>query len=260
MFHCGVIGSPVGHSLSPRLHAAALELIGLQGVSSAVEDDGTDQDRLLSVVRNFDALSVTFPLKEIMFQLCHETDELSRKIGAVNSLRFIDGQIVGRNTDGEGFCRAITNELDVDLRDAAVTIIGAGGAARSVITSLLDRGVGSIDVILRDNRGQLNQFGEDSRVQGTLVSTNYADLVINATPVSLTGNSGQLAPVVSNGDTAFVDLSYEPAETPWMAQQRAISSRVTNGRLMLVWQAKLQIDWWLNADVPISVLRQAVAL
>jgi shikimate dehydrogenase len=258
VFRCGVIGSPVSHSLSPRLQMAALEFLGLEGASSAVEDDGSDRDRLLSAVRSFDALSVTYPLKDVLFRACDETDEIAKSIGAVNTIRSVGSKIIGRNVDGEGFFRAITSELDVDIRDAAVTVIGAGGAARSIIASLLDRGVGTIDVLLRSDRGQLAPFNGDSRVRGTLASTDYADLVINATPVSLNGNSEPLLPVVSDSHTAFVDLSYEPAETMWMIQQRNVSPRVANGRLMLIWQAKLQLDWWFDTDVPITLLQQAV--
>ena len=259
MFRCGVIGSPVGHSLSPRLHMAALESLGKTGQSHRVDDDGTDLVRLKSTAQEFDALSVTFPLKERMFDLCDETDEMSHRVGAVNSVRNVDGRLIGRNVDGEGFYRAIVSELDVDVRDANVAIIGAGGAARSIIASLLGRGVGRIDVLLRTDRGQLSVFADDERVRGASISTCEADLVVNATPVSLTGDSAALPAVKSGSQSAFIDLSYEPAETPWMAEQRTVSTRVTNGKMMLVWQAKLQLDWWLDADIPIKVLREAVA-
>jgi len=259
MFRCGVIGSPVGHSLSPQLHLAALNFLEMDGESVRVDDDGIDEMRLVSSVRSFDALSVTFPLKEQMFRICDEVDELSRQIGAVNSVRNRDGRIVGRNVDGEGFCRAVVSELDVDVRDANVTIIGGGGAARSIIASLLGRGVGRIDVLLRNDRGQLASFAHDDRVQASTHSSNEADLVINATPVSLTGNSVSLPDVATGRQAAFIDLSYEPAETAWMAEQREVSVRVANGLMMLVWQAKLQLDWWFDADIPLSVLRESVA-
>ena len=259
MFRCGVIGSPVAHSLSPELHMAAMNFLAVGGESVRVDDHGNHESRLVSSVRSFDALSVTFPLKEQMFRICDEVDEIARQIGAVNSVRNLDGRLVGRNVDGEGFCRAIVSELDVDIRDANVAIIGAGGAARSIIASLLSRGVGRIDVLLRNDRGQLAPFAQDDRVQGASRSTIEADLVINATPVSLTGDSASLPDVVAGSQSAFVDLSYEPAETAWMAEQREKSSRVTNGLMMLVWQAKLQVDWWFEADIPLSVLREAAA-
>jgi shikimate dehydrogenase len=259
MFRCGVIGSPVGHSLSPRLHMAAMNHLAIFGESVIVEDDGNNPDRLTSTTHDFDALSVTFPLKDRMYELCDEVDDLARQVGAVNSVRCVDTRIVGRNVDGEGFCRAIISELDVDVRDASVTVIGAGGAARSIIASLLSRGVGRIDVLLRSDRGQLSIFGSDERVRGVSISSYEADLVINATPVSLTGDSSELPAVAAGSQSAFIDLSYEPAETAWMAEQRLISSRVANGKMMLVWQAKLQLDWWFDADIPISVLREAVA-
>lgn len=259
MFRCGVIGSPVGHSLSPRLHMAALNHLEISGESATIDEDGTHLDRLSSIVHGFDALSVTFPLKDRMYRLCDEVDEIARQVGAVNSVRIVDARIVGRNVDGEGFCRAIASELDVDVRDASVTVIGAGGAARSIISSLLHRGVGRIEVLLRTNRGQLSIFGDDDRVRGVSVSSHEADLVVNATPVSLTGDSSALPTVATGSQAAFIDLSYEPVETAWMAEQRLKSTRVANGKMMLVWQAKSQLDWWFGADIPISVLRDAVA-
>jgi len=238
---------------------AALNHLAISGESVIVDDDGTDLNRLSTTAHGFDALSVTFPLKDRMYGLCDEVDDLARQVGAVNSIRCVNTRIVGRNVDGEGFCRAIISELDVDVRDASVTVIGAGGAARSIIASLLSRGVGRIDVLLRSDRGQLSIFGSDDRVRGVAVSSHEADLVVNATPVSLTGDSSALPTVAVGSQTAFIDLSYEPAETAWMAEQRLISSRVANGKMMLVWQAKLQLDWWFDADIPISVLREAVA-
>jgi shikimate 5-dehydrogenase len=65
--------------------------------------------------------------------------------------------------------------------------------------------------------------------------------------------------VAAGSQSAFIDLSYEPSETAWMAEQRLISARVANGEMMLVWQAKLQLDWWFDADIPISALRDVVA-
>jgi shikimate dehydrogenase len=237
---------------------AALHHLAQSGESVIIDDDGTDLTRLSSTVHGFNALSVTFPLKDCMYGLCDEVDDLARQVGAVNSVRIVDARIMGRNVDGEGFYRAIVSELDVDIRDASVTVIGAGGAARSIIASLLSRGVGRIDVLLRTDRGQLSMFGADDRVRGVSVSSYEADLVVNATPVSLTGDTAPLPTVTTGSQTAFIDLSYEPAETAWMTEQRLISSRVANGKMMLVWQAKLQLDWWFDTDIPISVLREAV--
>jgi shikimate dehydrogenase len=238
---------------------AAINFLGKSGESRRIEDDGSDEKRLISSLQSFDALSVTFPLKERIFTLCDDVDSVAQHVGAVNSVQIMDHKVVGRNVDGEGFYRAIVSELDVDVRDAMITIIGAGGAARSIIASLLNRGVGRIDVFLRSDRGQLSPFSGDPRVRAVSSSTGQSDLVVNATPVSLTGDSSVLPDVQSGAETAFIDLSYEPAETVWMAQCREESSRVANGKMMLVWQAKLQLDWWLGADIPISVLREAVS-
>ena len=258
MFRSGVIGDPVEHSLSPRLHEAAFAYLGLDGSSERIVNDGRDVPSLRSVVGAFDALSVTFPLKEVLFTLCDEHDDLAKRIGAVNSVRRQGVHLVGRNVDGEGFYRAAVDELDFDARDAGVVVLGAGGAARSVVAALLTHGVGRIDVVMRENRGQLDCFSGDDRVRGVPLSVIAADLIVNATPVSLTGERLARDLFMAEEDAAFIDLSYVPAETSWMSEMRSVSTRVANGKAMLIWQAKLQLDWWFEADIPVSLLREAV--
>jgi shikimate dehydrogenase len=174
-------------------------------------------------------------------------------------MRRVDGCWEGRNVDGAGFVRAAIADLDVDFRNARVTMFGAGAAARSVLDAVLQQGVDSVAVVTRrpvDVTGW--PMLSDSRVTLTQHVTTSSDVVINATPVSLTG--GTTLPKVPAYDyTAFIDLVYVPTETPWMREMREVSTRVANGLGMLLWQAKLQLDWWFNADVPISVLKAAVA-
>jgi shikimate dehydrogenase len=233
--------------------------LGIEGMSARLEADDMNRETVVALMESFNALSVTFPLKESMFDLCDIRDDVSLQIGAVNSVYLIDGQMIGRNVDGEGFYRAAVEELDFDSRDANVVVLGAGGAARSVIAALLQHGVGRVDVVMREDRGQLAPFIGDDRVSGVSRSEMSADLIINATPVSLTGGTLDSAIYVPSSSASCVDLSYQPAETEWMKEMRQISPRVVNGKSMLLWQAKLQLDWWFDADIPISVLREAVA-
>ena len=258
MFRGGVIGSPVQHSLSPALHRAAFDYLGIEGTSLPIDTAGESPEAVAVLLRNYDALSVTFPLKEAAFELCDNVDEIARTVGAVNTVRYFDGELLGRNVDGEGFYRAIVDELDVDVRDANVTVLGAGGAARSIVEALLRHGAGAIDLLVRQDRGQGGWFNDD-RVRITTSSEMVAELVINATPTSLTNQTLELPDVTGAHEAAYVDLTYSPAVTPWMLERARSSERVANGLGMLIWQAKLQLEWWRNADIPVEVLKSAVS-
>lgn len=256
MFRAGVIGSPVAHSLSPALHRAAFEFLDIDGDSRPFEVTADDVTSLMQALER-DALSVTTPLKEIVGRYCTMSNTAER-VGAVNSVRRDGDVLLGENFDGEGFHKAIVHELDVDVRNELACVYGAGPAARSIVDALLRHGVGGVEVVVRRDVS-LPALEGDGRVRITRVPSIPADLVVNATSVGFSAGPSSLPPVPTYDHTAFVDVVYSPAETSWMAEMRSTSNRVANGLQMLVWQAKLQLEWWFGQEIPIGLLNEAVA-
>lgn len=255
MFRAGVVGSPVGHSLSPTLHAAAFSHLGISGESERL-DVGVDDEAGLRDALTRNALSVTTPLKEIMGRYC-TMSETAVSVGAVNSVRWVDNVLEGENFDGEGFHRAIVHELDVDVRNEIACVYGAGPAARAIIDALLRHGVGGVEVVVR-REVSLPHLERDGRVRITLEPSIRADIVVNATSMGLSRGPNTLPSVPTYPHTAFIDVVYSPAETKWMTEMRGASTRVANGLQMLIWQAKLQMEWWFGREIPIAVLQEAV--
>ena len=256
MFRAGVVGSPVAHSLSPVLHQAAFEYLGIRGESRRFDVGADDVTGLLQALER-DALSITTPLKEVVGRYC-TMSETAERVGAVNSVRRSGGLLLGENFDGEGFHRAIVHELDVDVRNELVCVYGAGPAARSIIDAFLRHGAGGVEVVTRRDVS-LPALERDGRVRITRIPTIAADIVVNATSVGFSDGPSELPPVPTYPHTAFIDVVYAPAETNWMAEMRTKSSRVANGLQMLIWQAKLQLEWWFEKEIPITVLQDAVA-
>lgn len=255
MFRSGVIGSPVAHSLSPRLHEAAFHYLGIEGTSQPFEVTPSDTESIYRAT-TLDAFSITTPMKEVMLSYCEPTPR-ALSIGAVNSIRRKDDGLEGDNFDGEGFHRAIVHQLDVDIRNEIACVYGSGPAARSIVESLLRHGAGGVEVIVRRDIPSHEVFS-DARVKVSHQPSVTADLVVNATTVGLTGEAHNLPPAVVAEHTAYVDVAYFPSETAWMQEMRQSSNRVANGLQMLLWQAKLQIEWWFNTNLPIEIFLKAV--
>jgi shikimate dehydrogenase len=255
MFRAGVVGSPVAHSLSPLLHQVAFDYLDVRGESRRFDVGFDDVTGLLQALER-DALSVTTPLKEVVGRYC-TMSETSKRVGAVNSVRRVGDHLEGENFDGEGFHRAIMHELDVDVRNELICVYGAGPAARAIVDALLRHGAGGIEVVVRRDIS-LEALERDGRVRVTQTPTIAADVVVNATSVGFHEGPSSLPPVPTFDHTAFIDVVYAPAETNWMSEMRANSNRVANGLQMLIWQAKLQLEWWFDREIPVSILQDAI--
>ncbi|MHB8333400.1 MAG: shikimate dehydrogenase family protein [Acidimicrobiales bacterium] len=243
----GVIGSPIAHSLSPQLHEAGMALAGVAGTSTRFEVASGDLARVAGLLRDYDALSVTMPLKTQVVELCDVLDETAGRVGAVNSLLVRDGRVEGANTDGLGFVDALVGELGFHAKGRAVVLLGAGGAARAIVDALAASGARRVDVVGRSAASVQALAAAYSVVHEGVSGDEPADLVVNTTPVS-----GRViaAPVATKPAAVAVDITYEPRVSPWLAQYEESGCRVVNGLAMLAYQAARQLSWWF--DVPID--------
>jgi shikimate dehydrogenase len=266
----GVMGWPVGHSRSPRLHGFWLERYGVDGAYVPL---AVPPGRLVEAVRALPALgfrgcNVTVPHKEAALMAVDRVDDTARRMGAVNTIVVAeDGTLEGRNTDGFGFLANLrAGAPDWHGDDGPAVVIGAGGAARAVVTSLLDAGAPEVVLINRtasravqlasDVGGAIRVAGWDDR-HAALAG---AALLVNTTTLGMRGEAPLDLALDRLSATAVVtDIVYVPLETPLLAMARARGHRVVDGLGMLLHQARPGFAAWFGVEPVVDdALRQFV--
>ena len=254
--HYAVFGTPIAHSLSPRIHSAFAKQTGIALDYAAIEAGPTDFDALLTAFaeKGGQGANVTLPLKEHAFRLCRDASPRARRAGAANTLiRDIDGDgWRGDNTDGVGLVRDLTERHGLDLRARRVLLLGAGGGARGIAPTLLDAGIDSLYIVNRtaSNADALaDALGDPARVHARylddLPSLGEFDLIINATSATRGGELPHLPMSMVGRRTAAVDLSYGEAAIPFLAWARASGCHdAIDGLGMLVEQAAESFELW----------------
>lgn len=259
-----VIGSPVTHSLSPLLHNAAFNSLGMDWEYLALEITESELDEVLAQMRsgNLGGLSVTMPLKTRVASLVDECTSTAEKLSAVNCVVANEKGLIGHNTDGDGFLNGLIHEAQFDPKGKKVAVIGAGGAARAVIEALARSGAASIMVVNRTPakaESAADLAGEVGAV-GTLKDISGADLVVNATSIGMKDSQVDIPCSVDllHSSQLVVDLIYHPLETRWisLAKQKGIDSY--NGVSMLLFQAAEAFTLWTGEEAPISIMQEAI--
>jgi shikimate dehydrogenase len=254
-----VIGDPISHSLSPVIFNAAFEAAGLDWVFVAHQVPAGETARALDGVRamGIAGLSVTMPHKDAAFAAVDEVTAEARVLGAVNCVENRDGYLVGHNTDGAGLIAALAAE-GVPVDGQRCVVLGAGGAARSVIAALARAG-SEVTVVNRSAdraRAAAALAGERGRV-GEQADVASASIVVNATSVGM-GGEGLVVPAdLLSPAQAVVDLVYHPVETPLLTAARARGARAIDGVGMLVHQGALAFRLWTGVEPPIEVMNGA---
>ncbi|HEY2931375.1 MAG TPA: type I 3-dehydroquinate dehydratase [Acidobacteriota bacterium] len=237
-----VIGNPIGHSLSPSFHNAAYSSLGLDAVYVSIRVDDLSCYLRLASELNIAGWSVTIPWKSEMAQACRLQDAASRESGAVNTVMPDGRRLLGWNTDWHGFLQPLRTRLA--LKDAGVTVIGAGGAARSAVAAL--RSEGARVTVLARRAEALAQFERDFSVKTRLLneaSGVAGDLIVNATPVGmapLENKSPIPASCLQNFRIAY-DLVYNPRKTLFLCKAAEMGLQTISGWEMFVHQAAEQV-------------------
>ncbi len=249
-----VFGHPIGHSKSPRIHAAFARATGQDISYGAIEPALGDFAGALQAFRDAGGrgANVTAPFKLDAFAAADACSERARAAGAVNALKFEDGRIWAENFDGVGLVRDIEVNLDAPLAGRRVLLLGAGGAARGAAPAILARRPKQLTVANRD-LGKAAQLVEAFARLGPIGSCGYADLaelapfdvVLNSTSASWSG----VAPPAPSRSFARGGLAYElvygKGLTPFLAQARAAGAgRLADGVGMLIEQAAEAFAWW----------------
>jgi shikimate dehydrogenase len=259
IWRLGVVGSPVSQSLSPQLHEAGLRLAGLEGSSRRVEVPLEDAALLSTLLdEEFDALSVTSPLKNAAARLCDQLSEVANRTQSVNSLLRRDGVVMGASTDGDGFVDALNAAFGEAVENAHAVVLGAGGAASSILDALIARGAASVVVHGRNEQKVEDLTGRYPNAYSASLVYRPVDLIVNTIPVA--GRDAEAAVLQGvHPETVAVDITYDPAESEWRSRYGAAGCRTMNGLPMLAYQAARQMRWWWDVDVSGAALLEALS-
>ncbi len=253
----GVAGQPVAHSLSPRLHEAGLVLVRLDGSSRRLELGHDDAPRIREVMADFDALSITMPLKGLVGDYCDEVDEVATRTGSVNTLWWDGTRLRGASTDGAGLLDALTAQFAFDPDGAHAVVLGAGGAARAIVDALVGAGVSTVVVHGRTTANVEAITSRYANVFDFSLTLRPVDLIVNTVPVS--GRIHEVAVRQGVGEhTLAVDIAYDPVMTPWRDLHRQHGCASTNGLSMLAYQAARQMRLWWGVDVDGAALMEGL--
>lgn len=256
-----VIGDPVLHSKSPIIHASMLATLGLDIPYTAKVVHRGELPQYLTWAREngVTGFNATMPHKEDLLPLLDEIDPLARSIGAVNTVCLRDGKWVGFNTDGGGAVAALRDGLGVDPAGLTVTLLGAGGAAKAVALALSQAGAARVFVCNRtlargsalcahDPLGRLSPAAFDPDTLSALAGQSR--LLVNCTNLGMEGCPHQFEDFgfldALPPDAGVFDLIYHPAETELLSQARRRGLNTLNGLPMLVGQAVLALEHFLN--------------
>lgn len=252
----GITGAPLGHSASPAMHNAAFDALGIDAIYVSFQT--ADADELLAVADAFGVtgLSVTAPLKPALFPHAVERDELSERIGVVNTLRRRADGWAARNFDASGFLAPLKRR-GRSLEGARAVILGAGGTARTVAWALGREGA-RVEVSARRAERAAAVAAEFGATAVAWPPVSGWDLLVNTTPVG-TWPAVDAAPVdreLVRGRMVY-DLIYNPRETQLLAWARAAGAETIGGLEMLVGQACHQFEWWTGRPAPADVMADA---
>ncbi len=267
---CGVLGNPIEHSLSPAIHNAAFQHLGMDFVYLAflVEEikDAVSGIRALGNLRGF---SVTIPHKVSVIPFLDDVDPTARHIGAINTIVKDHGRLKGYNTDASGALRAL-RESGVSLERENILILGSGGAARAIAFGLaMEADIAHLTVLGIDEQERTGLVKDlidrtkvevsEGRCQPERVeeALHAASLLIHLTPVGMTPNVGGtcIPKEFLDPHLSVMDVVYNPLETRLLREAREAGCRTIQGIEMFLYQAVAQFELWTGCSAPTQVMR-----
>ena len=270
----GIIGYPIGHSISPRFQQAALDFCGIDAEYRAYPVAPEDVGKFVAGLRQPGILgiNVTVPHKEAVIPFLDEIDDWATEAGAVNTIVNRQGRLTGHNTDGYGFLRALQQGGSFQPRGRRTLILGAGGAARGVVLALAREGVGYLTIANRtpERAESLAQLARGRGITAQAIPLSGADLaeaaasaelIVNCTTIGMTHGPGAAdspLPRQAIPPTALVyDLVYNPLETRLLREAAQIGAAALGGIQMLVYQGAASFELWHEQPAPVAVMLEA---
>ena len=270
----GIIGYPIGHSISPLFQQAGLDHLGIDATYEKWEVTPEGVGDFVAGLRAPGTLgiNITVPHKQAVIPFLDEVDEWATAAGAVNTIVNHDGHLTGHNTDGPGFLRALLVETGYDPSRTRALILGAGGAARGILLALIRGGVDSLVIANRtlERAETLAQLASDNGVGSEAISLSgdalteaaaSANLIVNCTTMGMSHGPDEHGSPISAAQipaTATVnDVVYTPLLTPILKEAAAAGATALGGLHMLVYQGVLSFQMWTGVDAPVDVMLAA---
>ncbi len=268
---CAIIGDPVEHSLSPIMHNAAFEELGLNLVYITFEVNSRNLKRAILGARSLGilGLNITMPHKNAAIKYLDELDAVAKAINAVNTVVNQQGTLIGYNTDGAGVIRAL-KENHVYPLDKKLVLLGAGGAAKAIAYQVSQE-VKELVILNRtlDKAKKLTEMLKNSgiKIKNQILSSNVlkkelstADILINATSVGMSPNINR-SPVPSEylrSDLDVMDIIYNPIKTKLLEDAKIVGAKIVTGIDMLIYQGAVAFEIWTSCPAPIDVMKNAI--
>jgi len=271
----GIFGHPVKHSLSPDMHNSGFNELGLDSVYVAFDIEPENIGEATNSIRTMGikGINITIPHKQTIIPFLDEVSPDATLTGAVNTVKNENGRLSGFNTDVGGFLRAIREDLDFTPEGKTLFLIGAGGAARAVLSAFCMNGgaVVYISDILKDKASELaDQFKanfenirfETIEMEDKVILAekfSEADILVNASPAGMDGVGSHDIPLASLKKSAVVyDLVYKPQNTKLLTDARELGHKASGGLTMLLYQGAESFEIWTGVTAPVAVMRKAL--
>ncbi|PKR49974.1 shikimate dehydrogenase [Thalassospira povalilytica] len=260
----GVMGWPVSHSKSPRLHGYWLAKYGIDGSYMPLPVEPENFQAALISLRNlgFSGVNVTIPQKEMAMPECDELSDRARRIGAVNTVTFAkDGRLLGDNTDGFGFIENLRQEApDIDFTFGPAVVLGAGGASRAILVALLDEGSPEIRIANRTRARAEDLVREFNDPRLTVIdwpvspdALSDVSLLVNTTSLGMVGQPKLDIDMDGLPTSALVtDIVYAPLITGLLQQAKDRGNPIVDGLGMLLHQARPGFHRWFGIDPEVT--------
>ena len=268
-----VVANPIKHSISPFIHNTAFEATATNGVYVAWEIETSDLEQTIRNIRRYQmfGINLSMPYKEQVIPYLDELSDEARLIGAVNTVVNHDGILIGYNTDGKGFFKSLPS---FTITGKKMTLLGAGGAAKSILIQAILDGANQISVFVRESsmektKSYLDRLEEQTGFKVDLYALEdvselqariaESDLLVNATSVGMDGQSSPVPESIVLPETLLVaDIIYKPFETPFLKWARSQGNPGVNGLGMLLYQAAEAFQLWTGKEMPTEVIWQSL--
>ena len=249
-----VIGNPISHSLSPKLHNHWLEQNNINAVYEKIKLEENEIENFIHKIKNqeINGCNVTVPFKKTVIPFLDKLSLEAEQAQSVNTICFNNGKLVGHNTDISGFQKAI-NSLNYKIKDKKILILGAGGVVPSLIVALNKMGASEITISNRTRKK-----AEDLKIQFNQINTVSwgevpdFDMIINATSLGLNNETINLNTSKIGEDKFFYDVIYNPNETNFLKLGKKLGNQIENGKLMFIYQAFEAFRLWHGVEPNVS--------
>lgn len=263
MLNLGLIGYPIGHSLSPWIHERFLKITQLKGKYETIEiplELPFDKEMNRLKKQNIHGFNVTIPYKEKIIPYLDELDDEAKNIGAVNTVLNKNGKWIGYNTDARGYLRALRHYYPslLEEKDNKILILGAGGAARAIYYGLIVAGFKKIDLANRTIESARKLLDlKIANIETNVLTLQEAeklihtyDLIIQTTSVGMNPNADEMIIEMNTlkEDAIVSDIVYRPLVTKFLKRGEELGAKIHHGHAMLLFQAQYSFEIWTNTS------------